>query len=852
MFNILKIFGKSNEEDMKSGAAKEELQSRYRAFQALLTANNKVLEYMADMEEKLSGEFLFDMHYIKKHVDLVSTGVFDIITHLNTLSHDKYSQFHTLHDTISQEMKKILHYRLEIPVSDFTIPLENLDGKMVVNAGGKLAHLGEVKAALKLLTPDGFSISSYAFMKFMEHNGLAGKIKEKLSGLGLDDLEEIKRVSKEIHDMIMASEVPPEIEAAIHDAYENLSRRIGRETMLSIRSSAIREDSDVSFAGQYATFLNVRGDLVLKKYKEVVASLFTTRAIFYYKTKGFAEDELVMAVGVINMVEAAAAGVMYTRDPNNPSADTMLINAAYGLGKYVVDGTVSPDSYVVSRNQERTILDKKIVNQEKMLICGPDGTLEELDLPSDLRDKQCITDEEIRTLSGYGQMLEEYYGLPQDIEWAVGRNRAIYILQTRPLRLSAFQAVSSSNMSIPMRVPGYPLILDKGAIACKGIGYGEAFVLEDDEMLKDFPDGAVLVARHTNPKYVTVMEKASAIVIDVGSVTGHMGSLSREYQVPTILDTENGTRKIPHSQMITVDAVNCNVYEGKVDELIDLGKAKREPFKDTHLFRTLQKVLKLIVPLNLVDPDSEEFKPGNCKTLHDITRFAHEVAMWEMFNMGDAYESEGVKTVPLLAGIPVDAHILDLEGGMKENIKKATPEDILSLPFGAMLKGMKEMRWPEPRPVDAKGFLGMLAHSASVPEDQLYAMGKKSFCILSRNYMNFSIRLGYHFSMVESYSGDKINDNYIRFFFKGGGAALDRRLRRVRLITEILRAMGFRVTAKEDVINAALQKYKHETIQAKLEVMGRLTAYTKQLDMVMFNDAVTDMYIEDFVRKYVV
>jgi pyruvate,water dikinase len=288
-----------------------------------------------------------------------------------------------------------------------------------------------------------------------------------------------------------------------------------------------------------------------------------------------------------------------------------------------------------------------------------------------------------------------------------------------------------------------------------------------------------------------------------------------------------------------------------VNELLEYASKKREPFKETHLFKTLEKVLKWVVPLNLIDPDSERFTPEYCKTYHDITRFSHEVAMHEMFSIGEEQEIEGTKTIDLSAGIPIDVCVLDIDGGVKENVKKASYEDILSIPFSALLRGMKSMKWPGPPPVDARGFLGMLAHSASVPEDQLQETGKKSFAVVSKHYVNFSVRLGYHFSMVEAYAGENINDNYVKFFFKGGGAAVDRRLRRVRLITAILKKMGFKVTIKEDVIDAMLTKYKQATIEDKLEIMGKLTAYTKQLDMAMFNDAVTDMYIEQFVKEHI-
>jgi len=834
-------------------SSKKALKDKYSSFQQLLAKNNYVLELLADMEEKLSGEYLFDRHYINTNVRLIAQGVLNIIENLNSLSKDKYIPLYKIYDDINKEIEKILAYKLEIPASDLTIPLENLTCEMVNIAGGKIAHLGEIKNRLGLPTPEGFVISAYAFAQFMELNVFTEKINKtllSLSSLSIENMEEVNKVSKEIQDMIIESDIPYDLEKAIKDAYSELCIKISRETTVSVRSSAILEDGKFSFAGQYATFLNVPGDLIIQKYKKVVASLFTPRAIFYYKTKGFSEGEMVMAVGVLNMIHAKAGGVIYTRDPNNPEADYIEVNAIHGLGKLVAEGTVTADLYAVSRHPEGTILNKRISNQETMLIYEPDGALKEVTVPDKLKGKQCLTDEQIKILSRYALDLERHYGCPQDIEWAIGSDNQPYILQTRPLRIFSIQS-STSDATIPIRIKGYNVLLDKGVTACKGVGSGKAFVLKDEKHLKDFPEGAVLVARHTSPKFVIIMNRASAIVTDVGSATGHLASLSREYQVPTILDTEVSTRIIRDGQEITVDAVNCNIYEGKVNELLEYALKKREPFKDTHLFKTLEKVLKQIAPLFLVDPQDENFRPEYCKTFHDITRFAHEIAMQEMFDIGKGHDIKETKTIDLEAGIPIDVHLLDIDGGIKDNIKKASPEDILSIPFAALLNGMRGMRWPGPSPADVKGFSGTIAHNASLQEEQLAELDKKSFSIVSRNYMNFSIRLGYHFSTIEAYASDNLNDNYIKFFFKGGGASHDRRSRRVRLITEILKKMGFRMDVKEDLIDAILTKYKKSAIEEMLVILGKLTAYTKQLDMVMFNDAITDMYMEDFVKEHI-
>lgn len=842
-FGFFKSKKKNTEEKEK---LKQLLKEKYLYFQRVLNENNRALSIMADLEEKLSGEYLFDMHYIKTNVREVSDSVSEIIKNLNALSDGKYYKLEGVYNQIREKIEKILVSKIEIPETDFTIPLEFLDKDSVLISGGKIAHLSELKNILGIPTPEGFAVTSYAFIKFIEKTHLKEQISQILNSIDINKIEELNDGSKKIQELIIKSEVPEEIANSITSAYKNLCKKLNKKCMVSVRSSAIHEDSDFSFAGQYSSFLNVPEEMILQNYKKVIASLFNTRAIFYYKTKGFAETEMVMAVGILSMVNARAGGVMYSRNPNNPESENIIINAVKGLGKLVVDGTVTAETYVVNRKGE--IIEKLPGKQNKMIICREQGDIEEIPLPDNIAQLS-LTDEEILKLSKLAIKIEEYYQSPQDIEWAIDEEGNIFILQARQLRIH--EKKSETKVYLPTRIKGYNILLEKGITACKGIGYGKAFVLKSEEELNDFPEGHVLVAKHTNPKYVVVMNKASAIITDVGSPTGHMASLSREYNVPTILNTEVATKTIKHGQEITVDAINCVIYEGKVNELIEAYSKLKEPLKETLLFKTLEKVLKLIVPLYLVDPTTEDFKPENCKTLHDITRFCHEMVMHDMFTIWNKYEEGEIHAVPLLAGIPIGVLVLDIEGGLKEGIKKATPEDIYSIPLKALLKGMKSMQWPGPPPVDAKGFLEMVAHTVSIPEDELKETGKKSFCIVTKNYMNFSIRLGYHFSMIEAYAGGNINDNYIKFFFKGGGAALDRRLRRVRLITEILKKMGFRVTVKEDVIDALLPKYDIPTIEKTLEILGKLTAYTKQLDMVLFNDAVAQMYTDDFIKKHI-
>ena len=401
----------------------------------------------------------------------------------------------------------------------------------------------------------------------------------------------------------------------------------------------------------------------------------------------------------------------------------------------------------------------------------------------------------------------------------------------------------------PPRFEGYRVLIDKGTIACQGIAFGKAYVLKAGENIETLPEGSVLVSKHTSAKYASVLGSVAAIITDIGGKTAHLSTLAREFRIPMIVDTEVATQVIADGRDITVDAINGIVYEGKVAELYERSEKGMAP-DTTPDAEAFQKILRKIIPLNLVDPKSENFKPEFCKTLHDIMRFAHQKAMQEMFKTSGEFPQDAEAT-RLMTDIPLAVYVIDLGGGIESDPKAQTSDTVRSIPFKAFLKGLSSLAWPEPRHVDVKGFLGMVAHTASVPEEELEQTAEESFAFIAGEYMNFSIRLGYHLSVVEAYTGKNINDNYIRFFFKGGAADLDRRLRRVRLISGVLSRLDFDVRVTADVIDATITKYRRSHLEQKLEVLGKLTVYTKQMDAIMYDDAAASHYMEQFLREHI-
>ncbi len=841
---------------------KEAYLKKYQLFRELLSNNNKAIELMADMEERLSGEAPLDRYQLCGRIAEIAGKVKIIMDTLNLISKDKYSGLYVRFNEITAHMGTCLAKKEDIPVSDYTAPFDKITKDLKLFFGNKNANIGEVRNRLKIPTPDGFAVSTYAFLQFMEHKHLFERIGSILSVMRAGRGEHIEALSQEIRGIIVKAEIHPHVERAIKQELEALCKRISADMeniLVSVRSSALYEDGEFSFAGQYATFLNVPPDLVLQRYKEVVASLFAPGALLCSLkmfSAGYGQNisgstdpafevegalrNMVMSVGVLLMVNAQSAGVIYSEDPNNPGSDVILISAVPGLGKSLVDGTETPETYSVSRDLE--VLKAEMPEQNSA------GSYEHGEEAAELKRQRCLNDEQLRTLARYAAALEEHYSYPQDIEWAIDRDEKVYILQTRPLKMNT----EAPGNSVPI-FKEHHILLDKGVIASKGIGFGKAFILRTEEDVRNFPEGAVIVAKHASTKLTAAIDKASAIVTDVGAATVHMATIAREFQVPAIVDTEIATEVIRSGQEITVDAFNGIVYEGRVKELFGFLEKRRTPFKETGLHGMFAEVLRKIIPLNLVDPGNELFTPEHCRTLHDIIRFAHQKAMLEMFKISKEFP-EDVEAVKLLGGIPLLIYVIDLGSGLSTDVsgsvKAVGPENVTSIPFNAFFRGLASAVWPEPRHIDAAGFMGMMAHTASIPETELERMGEKSFAFIAAEYMNFSINLGYHISVVEAFAGENINDNYIKMFFKGGGADLGRRMRRVTLISEVLRRTDFDVRVTEDVIQAVITKDRKASLEKKLGVLGRLTVYTKQLDAIMPDNSTVDLYLEEFIEKY--
>ncbi len=821
-------------------------------FQTVLKRNNEILEIMADMGDKLGGDYVFDRQYIIDITHRLNDQVYKIIYDLNMLSSQKYVDLYHAYERIHSQIQAELEGKIAYADERLVIDFEDITQDDIASVGNKNASLGEIKNVLKLSTPDGFVLTTKAFYDFLVQNG----IDELLENMNIDlerDGSALEALSREVRDKILNGNIPAQVAREVRNHVSAFRSKFKKEKIFfAVRSSAIEEDAEHSFAGQYESFLNVPDDKLLEYYKKVIASTYSVRAWGYRLQKGFYEHEISMAVGCQLMVKPRCSGVLYTMDPISGENDTMVMSATWGLGVPVVSGETPVDRYHVSRDAPYVVKHMNVVHKSEMLVAKEGGGTETIEVPEDLQHKPCLTSDEINHLAHVAMLLERYYKRPQDIEWAIDEEGELIILQSRPLKVQL--GYSGEFCMLPDITKGQGIIFEgRGDVVQRGVACGTAFVIRSDEDIEKVPFGSIVIARHTSPKLTKAIRKALAILTDIGSPTGHMATVAREFRVPTIVNTGIATRLIRTGEEITVDATQNIVYAGKLKELCLYELTQDEVFEESYEYRLLRRILRKVAPLNLVDPHDEKFKPKGCQTYHDIVRFVHEKAVDELIHIGEKsskWLSSGLRRLDL--DIPLGVSVLDIGGGVDESAEGNLIDANLvrSIPMKAFLKGLcHEGLWgSEPVSVDLGSFMSSLTRTFSTSVATPEQVGK-NLVVLSKEYMNMSLRLGYHFNIIDVYISENVNDNYAYFRFLGGVTEITRRSRRARFIANILEQHDFRVEIRGDLVIGRLKKLSKKEMEKRVILLGGLVAYTRQLDVLMKHDEHVNHYEEEFKKR---
>lgn len=471
---------------------------------------------------------------------------------------------------------------------------ESLGIDDVAIVGGKNASLGEMIQGLTksgVRVPDGFATTASAFREFLRHGHLAERINARVSKLDIDDIDELARAGAEIRQWIIDTPFPDSLTAAITAAWEKMVAKAGSEDVaVAVRSSATAEDlPDASFAGQQETYLNVRGlDNVLVAIHQVFASLYNDRAIAYRVHHNFEHHEVALSAGIQRMARSdiGSSGVMFTLDTESGFRDVVFITGAYGLGETVVQGAVNPDEFYVHKPTlaagRHPVLSRKMGSKNIKMVyadgCTQGKTIETINTSEAERNSFCLNDEQLLDLARQAVIIENHYGRPMDIEWALdGNDQKVYIVQARP---ETVKSRTSGQIIERYRLKEKGKILVEGRAIGQRIGAGPARIVMDISQMASVQPGDVLVTDMTDPDWEPIMKRASAIVTNRGGRTCHAAIIARELGIPAIVGCGDATQQISEGQEVTIscaDGDTGHIYAGRLDFEIQRAEAGKMP-----------------------------------------------------------------------------------------------------------------------------------------------------------------------------------------------------------------------------------------------------------------------------------
>lgn len=826
--------------------------AQFNKFMGLLQRYNRVLEVMGDMGDKLGGEYVFDTQYMIATCEELGDLMVKLITDLSVLSGRKHMDLFMTFESIRYAVQEELAGRPSFGQINLTLTMDSLGQETVDAVGSKLNTLGLIRNVLGHHVPDGFVVTTKAFFDFLEHIGLRDRSRKALEALDREDEAGFEALCADVRQAILGGELPRSLASSIKAQAEVMAIQQactqGHEPLYyAVRSSAWGEDGEISFAGQYHSVLGVSRQNLLEAYKQVVASAYSEDAWRYRLLHGYKEEELAMAVGVQCTIDAKTSGALQTYALDGD--DALIVTCAPGLGVPVMGGSLQVDAAVVDRKPPYRLRSLRAEEKKRFLRLSPGGGTEWQTVAKGDRDKPCITQEQLTLLVRAGLDIEGFLKRPVEVEWCFDQRGELFILQARPLRIDTH----AQSVPTPSDQGKQIALARQGMVVQQGVAMGKVVVVRDDEDLGAFPYGAILVAPFPSPRYARIITRVKGIITDIGSPAGHMATIAREHRVPTIVNTGNATTTLKSGREITLDASHNTLYEGIIPALRRFELTEQCVFEDTYEYRLLRRLLLRITPLNMVDPNSPDFRPDHCKTYHDIARYIHETAVEELIRLSETRGHHPGRARRLGAEIPLGLMIIDVAEGLRPAIAKGEEvklEDIFSRPLHGLLEGLihSGMWSNKPVPVDLGSFMSSFTRTFASSMASPKQIGR-NLAVVSREYANIHLRLGYHFNIIDAYLDESANDNYITFRFMGGVTGLERRSRRSRFVAEILEHFDFSVNIRGDLVVGSIKHIPLRIGLEKMHILGGLVGYTRQLDVLLSDDADLKHHVGTFLER---
>lgn len=763
------------------------LRKKYQYFRDLLALDRYCLEKMAEIEEVHYRGLPCDYARVIRLCDELDQGVSKLIKSIIALNPLRYRILKEYHNKVSFYLDLALSINTPDADPPFVLGLSQEPHEELV--GGKAMNLGIIRNK-NFPTPEGFCITTNAFNSIISANNLRPTINQILGKVCLNQIEDFEKRCSEIQELILDAAIPDNV-------LEELSHKLEKfkNSNLAVRSSAFGEDSDLSFAGQYKSMLKIKADGFEDAYKQVLASKYSPRAMTYRIHAGLPDELLPMAVLVLEMVDARESGVVYSSGVKDK--DEMGIYIVTGLGDKLVSGEVKAREYFINKHEDFDF---------------------SADLPPYLQE-----------LYNHALQLEKLFGKPQDIEWVVDKDGNLKLVQTRPLH-----AIKPDNDSPRLDLP----VLAKGEWASPGLVSGKIFLLKSKEDTSQIPRGSIVVADGLYPELTAAISILGGVITKEGSAASHFATIAREGSVPVIINVSDAMETLKNDQLVTLDGNRGVVHDGKAEPRMLFSKKKK-----TWVTEKMKKILENVSTLNLKDAESDDFVPQNCRSMHDLIRFTHEMGVREMFALADRRGRGLYQAKVLDLNIPLVFRVLNLEKGLTEegdSKSRVSLKDVTCAPFMAMFAGLnhEKIQWDKNiQHFDWEEFDKVSAGVFDPSKSSLLS----SYGLLAKDYMHALIRFGYHFVVVDALLGKEKEQNYIQFSFKGGGAGESQKLMRLETIRLVLEEYGFNIEVRGDLLKAEYNRENHDETEKRLKVVGFILGRTRLKDMSMNEEKINNL-----------
>ena len=819
------------------------LQSLFNNFRRILQLNNSILEDMAHLERTLGGEFIFDRAYLESSVRTIAARVHHVTYNLNALTGNRYVSLYDSYQAIHTILDDILSGSIEALGCPPVLPLSAVGWELEQLVGIDLACLAELRHYPSIQAPRGFVVSVEGTRTLV-----GGPVAAAVSGESQLSAEEVRAAITEQFRLLQEMRPTDRFSVVVSkiDDGEELVRELARFYLISGANTDLVEirtrQSSIGPLGIEGERADSAGGEAprddVERYRCCLERIIQSISARLPAGPDGRPPRLVAFVR--SAPPAAVAGTVETytglAGPVDALAITVRRIGAGSESQTLLFRRTYPFELIHSRG-EGCGADRQVPGAE-----ADPGELQNGSFP--------VSGKVFRALAETAVTLERMLGIPVSLRWEWREDDICRITRLVPVRVAAEEAAGPELAGDRLESE---IICRSGQMVQSGVAAGKVFHVSDEMLPATFPTGAVAVARVASPQLTPVLHRAAAIVTEYGTATGHLATVARELRLPAIFGVAGARGLLSMGAEVTVDASETTIYNGIHEEMLGHGARGLDLAPADPEYRLLRRLLRFIMPLNLVNPEAPGFTPEGCRTFHDIIHFCHEKAIEELAHFQERRPELGaIRTRRMHLGVPMDIRVLDIGGGLvSETGIEPTRQDTCSAPFSAFLDGLLQPQaWTAvPSTLGIRDIISGMPRSMGMLHGAPELLGE-NLAIVSHDYMNLSLRLGYHFSVIDTHLSQDGNRNYVYFRFAGGLADPERRGRRAKFLSDVLLAMDFKVSVKGDLVIGNLKLAEPGTLRSVLYILGALTAFSRQRDTGLYSDADTRALFKVFADSF--